>query len=234
MGVYFLLQRKDFLSGLFFVLATPKPHSWYLIAALTALIIISERRWRIIAGGLVGLFPLFLCCFLFNPEIFSRWVSLENNPLTWASVSGITPIRVWLSSFGLPNKWPLFVIPVVSTAIVLFIYIYRRSLWTVEESLVALVTLSMLTAPFGWGFDQMLLLCSFIFSIAHGIRERGGELSVSVSCAVAPILGLLYLAFLPYFEAYWFFLYAPALYISWWFTKRLRERSLHKNGMRLK
>ncbi|MGA1191869.1 MAG: glycosyltransferase family 87 protein [Bdellovibrionota bacterium] len=224
MGVYLLLKRRDFLSGFFFLLASPKPHSWFLIAALVGVIVVSQRRWKVIAGMLTGLLPLLYCCLYVNPDIFSLWIGMDNNPLPWASVSGVTPLRLWLSSAGYSNDWPLLLIPGAALMLVLFLSIYRGTHWSTEEGIVGVITLSMLVAPFGWGFDQMLLLCPFIFSIAHGVQERDRGVGFRISCGLAPLLGFVYLGCLSHVEVYWFFLYAPALYLIWRFTKWQREK----------
>ena len=161
-------HHHDFLCGALFFVPSIKPHVIYLLVIILALIIIRERRFKILLG-FVGAAAIFSALLLaHDPEIFWKWVYLQGTPLDLKSVTLVTPAREMLLRItGTAPSWPLYAIPALALGTVL---IFKSAVTTSKgffRSLTLLLPLSFLTAPYGWSFDQSILLIAQAMLIAR-------------------------------------------------------------------
>ncbi|MBI4790108.1 MAG: DUF2029 domain-containing protein [Chloroflexi bacterium] len=152
--LYFSRARRDALAGAALWLTTVKPHLVYLTLPVLFLGLVRTRRWRALMGFGVGGASLLLSLFLLRPTWLGEY--LQNigggQLLAWETptVGGIAQLV-----FGLTwAKWlGLVILPLV---------IWRFTSQAIPSSWRTWVDITLLlgipTAPFGWSYDQVLLL----------------------------------------------------------------------------
>ncbi len=153
LGVYFIEKEKDWLAGAVLFFTTIKPHLIYLVLAVVFVWSIRKRRLKIWAGmAIAGFSSILVSCFLF-PD----WLTFYRNAIYRMPYSGLysstlgsfinviwgTEVFRYIGILLLPLAFP-------------FSKIIPRIGWltTVNLSL----TISIPLSPYGFSFDQVLLL----------------------------------------------------------------------------
>jgi len=218
LGISLIKKEKDSIAGAILFLTAIKPHLVYLVLSVIVVWSIRERRWKIIIGMTLAAFLTSIVSWLFFPE----WLTAYRNALYQlpysgiycstlgsfaASVWGVTFFR-YIGVLLLPMAFPLSKL------------ILRRGwLTTINVGL----TISIPLSPYGFSFDQVLLLPAVTEMIAWLIKK---ELS---SFKAIFILGGLFVTYaasiwmmtiqLPY---YWHFWTALALFFLYFVAWRYR------------
>ncbi|MCB0338521.1 MAG: hypothetical protein KDD53_02905, partial [Bdellovibrionales bacterium] len=94
------------------------------------------------------------------PGIISDWLeAFSRPPFDWAVATLVGWVRLGLSDTNqmLPT-WPIVVVPGLTTIVTLFWLIKRREVFKWETVFPLLILTSLCTAPYGWLFDQTLLI----------------------------------------------------------------------------
>jgi hypothetical protein len=165
----FFYERR-FLGGVFLALTLIKPHLLYLVYIELLLQDLKKRDWRAISGFLCAAAFLAGFALLLNNNIFSYYQNAFDAapPIYWR-----TPT---IGSFlqGIIGTQTVF-IRILPTYLTLFAYFFlRRS--SRPFSLVGLIPLSLFTAPYGWLYDQLLLVPTVFFLLLRSLeRYRNGE-----------------------------------------------------------
>jgi len=154
-------QPNSYLSGAALSLTLIKPHLLYLVYLYLFVVAVRRRELKTILGFAAGALFLALTPLIFYPEIWSQYLSaLKVPPWYWQTPT----IGSYLQGLVSAEQGVLFrVLPTIVTALlVLFVFIrYEKSrTWQV---LFVLAPLSLLTSPYGWVFDQILLLPTILY-----------------------------------------------------------------------
>ncbi len=180
--VLFLWSEKlesSWLGAAGLILVSTKPQNAYLFCLLVAVLVVRERNWKLPAASAVLLGVATGTLTLLRPPWVADYLrALERPPLYWATptVGGI--LREY---FSIQSSAVQYLPPLV-TAFVALLLISRGSkvVWRSNISLVLLV--SSLTSPFGWSYDQVLLLLpcleSFVRVLGPGQIPPGRRVSV--------------------------------------------------------
>jgi len=218
-----LVKGRDTLAGSLLVLATIKPHLVYLVGFIILLSAIHHRRWAFFYGAFACLFGVVSLAFMQSPRVFVHWLQAEVSPYGLKSSTLATALRMLFHQpgAGMPF-WPLVLVPLVGLAGASLWYVRREGVFEWSEVLPPLMCLSMFTAPYGWVFDQAILV-----SVQVMILAEWGRKGISWQNRTAVLLWLVLLqsaAVIIRFGASWhheFFWFPFALFFVWWRSSRL-------------
>lgn len=151
-------QGRDFLAGAALVLLAIKPHLAYLFWITLLLWSIRERRWTLLAGGLLAGLAAVAVALACNPDVLGQyWQTFTSRPpAQYRSPTLGTALRLLLGE----GSFRLQFLALIPGLIWLVPYWLRhRAAWDWSERLPTLFLVSMLTAAYGaWPFDLVLLL----------------------------------------------------------------------------
>ena len=193
---------RPFVAGLALSLTLIKPHLLYLVYLFIAWRAVRTSQYKtalgVTFGGVIlGAFPL-----IFNPNIYTLYFNALNEPpFYWQ-----TPT---LGSFlqGAMGSHPQFYrfLPTALGALLALIWlVWSGARFDGTRVLLTLIPLSLVSSPYGWVFDQILLLPVGIFLL--------GALRSALARGIL-IGGNIVMASLPGSLGQQFFVWYPALYI---------------------
>jgi hypothetical protein len=178
------LIKDTFVGGVFLGIGTIKPHLLWLPYLMILYDSISRRTLRTL-GGLVGCIAvLYLITFLFFPSILSDYLNAwRESPIYWKTPT----VGSWLQGItGVHQLW-VRLMPTVLGAIVVTSVFFQRY-WRhgvfadiSYELFLGAVPLSLAFSPYGWVYDQLLLVPLGIW-ILSGSKKLGYGL---IGCNVA-------------------------------------------------
>lgn len=151
-------QGRDFLAGVALVLLAIKPHLSYLFWIALLLWSIRERRWALLAGGLLAGLTAVAVALACNTDVLGQyWQTFTSRPpAQYRSPTLGTALRLLLGE----GSFRLQFLALIPGLIWLVPYWLRHcAFWNWSERLPMLLLVSMLTAAYGaWPFDLVLLL----------------------------------------------------------------------------
>ena len=166
LGVVLFLQAdrigNPWLGAAGLILVSCKPQNVYLFCLVVAVSVLRERNWKLPAASFVLLSVAAGTLALLRPPWVADYLgALEQPPLYWATptVGGILREYFSIQSSAVQYLPPL----VTGGATLLLISRQAKIVWRSNISLILLV--SSLSSPFGWSYDQVLLLFPCLESI---------------------------------------------------------------------
>lgn len=149
-------HKHDGLAGASLALLTIKPHVGYLFLAAAAWWIIRERRWRVLLGGAIALAAACGIVGLISPQVFGQYLQAAGSPpLYWRSAT----LGTWLrTTLGWDRNWLQFLPSAIGLIVFTAWATRHRGVWNWPRLAPGLLLASVLTASYGWGFDQVILL----------------------------------------------------------------------------
>ncbi|MCP5095081.1 MAG: DUF2029 domain-containing protein [Chloroflexi bacterium] len=170
--LYFYQKERPFIAGAALVLTLVKPHLVYITIPLLFLDALRKREWRMIAGTGVMLVGLTAVVFLLRPDFLIDYSSTVSggNLLAWETptLGGILALLFGWQGFKLMG--------------ILFLPLSIWLWWQYKDqithnSLVAISLLvSVITAPFGWNYDVIVLLMPLLQLIVWLFEGKYGRL----------------------------------------------------------
>ena len=166
-------SAATFSGGLFLSLTLIKPHLLYLIYLAILLNSFQTRNCKTLIGLFTGAVFLALLPVVFSPSIFHFYYSaMQTPPFYWKNPN----LGSWLEEFfGANQHIPLLRFgPTILLAgcFVLRSVLSRNPLKA--DVVYPLIPLSLLTSPYGWTYDQMLVIPT-VFWLFHA--DAAGKLS---------------------------------------------------------
>lgn len=195
-GFLFFVTRKSYaFAGACLALAAIKPQLVYLLWLALVLWCWRERKWRLVLSLAAAIASLTGIALPIRPRLLADYWQFSH--------SGY--VKIWPSALGAILRYPFdsvrsfplqFVAPALGTAWFLFYWRRHGESWDWKECMPLLIAVSVLTAPYGWTLDQVLLLVPIIAIVARYVRSDQGELPQRIVWAytalnVAIILGSL-------------------------------------------
>jgi hypothetical protein len=174
-------SRRDLMAGGALSLLTIKPHVTYLFWPAALWWACRERRWRVLAGWGAALIAASGIASLLSPQVFANFVaSVMEPPLDWPTPPTIGTLLRLL--FGWERSWLPF-LPSVLGALGLVTWLYRRQgRWHWERAANPLLLASVITAPYGWSHDQLVLLPAVVAVVGWILPIHGvGRVAVVVA-----------------------------------------------------
>ena len=190
LGMVAYLNGAHFISGVLLSFGVLKPHAVFLPLCLIGIWTLHERRWRVMTGGLVGLLGLYGVSEAVVPGISELWIHRSSWPINIVGSALPGLIRKYVASLGhsdpvmLGLLWP-------GLGVILFARISERfKRERSAEVLVWAIMLNPLVTPYGFIFDQSVLVVAQAFwlaRLAHVGRARLASVCIAVS-NVIPII----------------------------------------------
>jgi len=183
----FTSRRRDYLAGAALVLVTVKPHVAYLLLPSVLMLVVVERRWRVIIGFLAFLLSLVSLASCLYPqwlETYSRLFDLPAYPLLSTQYATPTVRGLVWTSLGVDIGPWLSVICLVTFLALIW---SRRGELTIPVIVSLTLIVGLPTSPFGWSTDQVLLLVPVVLALS-----RIGELPTKAQWIAALSLLLTY------------------------------------------
>lgn len=159
------LDHKDFLAGACLSISLWKPHLLYLVYAAIFIEALQNRRFGILLGLSCGVLAQATLAYVLMPSIFEFYAaSLSNPPIYWQTPTLGSMLQL---ATNLHTTLIRFTPTLITLPLFVIIYCYKKITLNLN-TLGIIIALSLLTSPYGWQYDQMLLLISVfpIFFIA--------------------------------------------------------------------
>lgn len=218
--------RRDFLAGMGASLASIKPVMVYLFWSAVALWLLSSRRWYVAAGIALAVLGGIAIGMSTNPQLPQQFlVFVEHQQATqWA----VPTIGSWLRSSIAPDKVWLQFTPMIIGAVWIFLYwFHKRSNWIWKDHLPVILCVSLITTPFAWTHDQIMLLPAII-SAAIKVTQLQRPVAVTVSAFWLAFNFLVFILHLSRGDQF-FFWQAPLILIFYVIINRIRITSPQSN-----
>lgn len=235
--VAFLLasrRRRWAVAGACLAFLSVKPQLFHLLFLVALLWSVAERQYRFVIGGAV-----FVAVFLgiglsTNPAVVSQYAHALRTypPVAWATPTVGGVLRHLL---GDEHLWLQGMPPLVGGVWAGLYWWHHRADWRWSEHLPVLVTASVLTAPYSWSYDLVLLTLPMLYVMRAVLRDG------DIRMLWADGAGLIYLIIAGLMVVqqgfvhndFWTFWYAPA-FSAWYFWARSRRPTPVAEGMTLR
>ncbi len=227
LSVWWLNQKKDLTAGAILLLTTIKPHISYFFLLLLLIWVIKYRRWKVVEGFLIALAASLTLITIIQPAWVRDYINLI--PVIPLSTNFTSTVGSFIA-----NR---FHTRIFQFSAILLILLIKPLLKTSETNgLFTAMNFALLVSlplsPYGFSFDQIVLLPSIVQIIAW---LAAGKLSTRTVAIVIGALVLFY-AFVMYLlsinilEYYWFFMIPFILlfiyFITWKMSRGLSESTI--------
>ena len=205
--------QRLWLAGAALALAAIKPQLVYLFWVAFLLWSLQTRNWKTMLACGLTLFASTLAALAFNPQVLLQYQhSMGVFPLSeWATPALGTYLRLLL---GLDQFWLQFAPMLAGLAWLVFYWRKHRHTWDWAQQLAPILLASLLTAPYYWTYDLVLLLPAVLFGGLLLLRQRLALLPVALWLVYAAI-SLLDLLLHRRLDESWFGWVAPAV-VLWY------------------
>lgn len=187
--LYLESRNKQWLAGASLALPLVKPHLVYITLPVILLQAVVKRRWSFLLGLAGTLLGLTLVVFLFRPTFLADYAQTVGGGslLNWETPTLGGILAATLGWHGAK----LMGIVLLPLAIALW-WRGRQELSTLTLVNVTLLT-SVVTAPFGWGYDAVVLLIPLLQILIWLIEGQFGRIeSVGIMAALLLINAISY------------------------------------------
>jgi Glycosyltransferase family 87 len=154
--LWFERRGQHFASGASLLLVAFKPHLLYLIWIAIALWIVEKRRWTVLAGAVTAVVLALAAAFAADPHIWTHYAPVWRTGWMLALYAP-PPGGLLRAVFGWDRYWLQFAPVLVGVG-----WLAWRRWSTADFDLVRefplLLLVSICTSPYGWVFDQVVLL----------------------------------------------------------------------------
>jgi hypothetical protein len=161
--LYFTVNRRnDWAAGAFLALAAIKPQLLYLFWIALLFWVIQQRRWLILVSGAVFVLLLTLVTMAFNPHVIQQYLDMIRNShiSDWATPTIGSYLRFFW--FGTDTIWPQFIPTIIGGLWFLYYWSKHHGSWRWLAELPILLLVSLVTTPFAWTYDLIILLPAII------------------------------------------------------------------------
>lgn len=216
--LYFYAKGQDVASGFALALTTFKPHLVYLVVPIMILQAWKERRWRVVLAFFGLLVGSTMIVFVLRPAFVTDYIqgTATGNLLAWEAATAVTYLSLktgWL--------W-IRLIAIVLLPLTLAGWLFLGEDWNLMTFAQIGVLASLVTTPFGWSYDFVLLLLPLTQILVWLVAER-----MPIAERLALIL-LMLIAYTVYFfqriatpsELYFFWVPLVILAVYGWMTWR--------------
>ncbi len=215
--LYFESKQNGFATGAAAVLISVKPQLCYLFWLSLLFWVWRQRRWRIFLGGSITGLAVALIPVLFNPGIYSSYITLYTvsgltTPLDWAAPTLGNALRVWISP-----DWSALQFAPIAVGVVWLVYYWQRHKhsWKWTERLPILLLVSVSTSAYAWTFDQVVLLPAIMQSAGWIVRGPLTRYLCGVIIAYVVINAVYLTGKMFVLNDFWYFWMAPLFLLTY-------------------
>ena len=199
-----------------------KPQLFYLVWPALGLWIIIQRRWKLVLHGAIVLLAATLMLFLVNPHVWRQYISAaQAYPYEqWATPTIGSYLRYyWL---GLDKFWVQYLPACFALTWVIAHSIKHRKHWEWLEQFPALLIVSLLSSPYAWTYDQVILLPAIIAAMVW-LSQSSTPIKIGAWSAYL-VINLAAVLLHTRLDDFWFLWLAPAYTIWYLFVKHVPQK----------
>lgn len=172
-----LKDEKPILAGFLLSFTLIKPHLLFLVYAYLLTEAFNQKKYGIIQGIFLGAALLTIFPLLLNPEIYTFYQQhIAAPPYYWQTPT----LGSWLQKLALhlgKTSWipEVRYLPSIAALIGVLYLLIRNGVATFEnrtKNILLLIPLSLFMNPYGWVFDQILILPFGLFILKEEILSR--------------------------------------------------------------
>jgi hypothetical protein len=159
--LHFARKGQWWRAGLCAGLASAKPQVMFLFWLAVLLWSIDRRRWAVLGGAAITVLALTGLVVASNPAVLWQYAAaMAHHPPAQMIPPTIGSVLRYL--FGEERFWLAFVPAGLGTLWLVIHYRRHRHHWTWPERLPLLLFVGYLTTPYGWIYDQVILLIPLV------------------------------------------------------------------------
>lgn len=157
----------SFWAGAALSVTLVKPHLLHLLYVFVVVDAVRFGRWGTVKGFVIGAATLAFLASLLQPYAFGYYLNaLASPPIHWRTPT----LGSWLQSLSGLHLPVVRLLPTLFAQFLILTVLMRARGRTFTPSLVyLLIPISLITAPYGWVYDQVLLLPSIFWCIWKGV-----------------------------------------------------------------
>jgi hypothetical protein len=221
--LYIDKPRFGWLAGIFTGLMAIKPQ--LLILFWIALLFWSYQRkkWQVLAGSTVTILLGVIIAVIFNPDVLAEYAqSIQSTPPFYLA----TPtIGFYLRAiFGFEKSWLQFISTLIGIIWLLYYWKKNRASWDWLQEMPILMFASIITAPFTWSHDQMILTPALMQAAIWLLLSRK-RWKASLILAVFIIANIANLVLHKLQDETWVIWLAPLLLVCYLISRNKRPAS---------
>lgn len=214
------------LAGAFAALTVLKPHWLPLFWLALLLWSIDRRKWQPLLGAAGALAVTTAIPLLFNPGLLAQYgfAAAHEAPLDWYTPTIGGALRAWL---GPEKTWLQFASLPLGVLWLAFYWLRNRSAWDWRIHLPAVTIASVITAVYGWPYDQVVLLVALVPAIQLLFASRSRRTAAMLAVA-GLVLNVLSIGVRPVLEMGAFWWLAPGWLLWYLLVRKLpHEPAVH-------
>ncbi|MCB0336331.1 MAG: hypothetical protein KDD62_08490 [Bdellovibrionales bacterium] len=149
-------SKNSILIGSGLALTFLKPHLLYILYPVLGFIFLKRRSWGVLSSWILCLTLLSVIPSFLNQNIWSNYLDfMTQPPIAWKTPT----IGFWLQYMnGDTGMWSRMVFPLGLLFILALVGKNYFSYFGEKNAVLLLLPLTLITSPYGWLFDQVLLL----------------------------------------------------------------------------
>jgi hypothetical protein len=228
--LYFERQDKPFAAGFCLALTTAKPHLIYITLALLLLELAWQRRFRVIAGFLLPIAIGLMAALVLRPGFIPEYLNTMSNSALLGRTS--VPTLAFMLSTISSLPWLRFMGVAIGFLSIALWWPHRdRRSIDMPDMVIATILISVLTTPFAWSFDALILLVPLQRLIVWAVEDRISRVQSLASLALFMIVNAT--AFYqrsqqaPERDFFWVPVAVGILYLWGWWSNRLSGRQVN-------
>jgi len=182
--LYFEEKQRLGWAGAAVALTLVKPQVTYLLWAALLLWSLRSGRWRVLAGASAAVVAMCIVPLAANPWVVSQYVHavLDHPPTYFVTPTVGALLRLVI---GWDHTWPMLLPPLAGLA--WWGWHCRGLDWTWRSQISLLLLVSVVTSPYVWLFDQVVLLPAVIQLAATHARGRSRATTTAAILCVSSI-----------------------------------------------
>lgn len=224
----YLHKTHPFLAGVALVPCALKPHLFLPFGVALLLWVVTRRAYRILAGSFVAIGSSTALIYCIDRDAWAQYATMmKNEGMLQQHIATLSStLRFWVAPGAV---WLQFVPCGLACCWAAWYFWTRRARWSWMEQGLLLMLVSAVAAPYGWFFDESVLLPAVLTGFFRA-RERGRSV-VPLALAIAVGLFEVHQGVNVLSKAY---LWSTPVWLAWylyatWKPRTTAEEARHAN-----
>lgn len=171
-ALWALTRKHDLLAGFLFSLLLTKHVLFYPFFLFLVFFVIGNKRYQVFWGGCLSVLSFAVFFFLFYPQLIQGYLSVLPEAADIALRSRNSTLGDFLQEIifnqsGSVSRWPLGVVFILGLLISAVLSYRGASAKNWRPWIAPLLCLSLVSAPYGWVFDQSVLFIGQVLTFAR-------------------------------------------------------------------
>lgn len=167
----YLEQNHPFWAGVALLIPMAKPHIFGLLWPILAVWVLTRRKWSMVGGAASALVVASCVALVFDPQIFQHYRAMMHDQVIQnefiPALSGMIRVLFFRRFF-----WVQFVPLALGFAWSAGYYWHNWQEWNWRTHGPAILVVSLLTTPYAWMTDEVVLLPAILQSVLWLHREK--------------------------------------------------------------